>query len=231
MRALIVEDDKEVADGISLLLHFYWPEAELLVTSLGREGIDLTRSAYPDIIVLDLGLPDISGFEALREIRQFSSVPIIILTVKSEESDVVKGLEWGADDYVVKPYGQLELLARLRARLRDKNHLAEDNILTFGPLRLNAGHRELRCGQKEVDLTAIEVHIMHHLIRSGGHVATYSSLAEEVWGEDYPGSLDSLRVYIRRLREKIEDDPSHPQMILNRPGVGYYLSRHAKAHP
>jgi len=231
VRALIVEDDKEVADGISLLLHFYWPEAELMVTSLGREGIELTRSAYPDIIVLDLGLPDISGFEALREIRQFSSVPIIILTVKSEESDIVKGLEWGADDYIVKPYGQLELLARLRARLRDKNHPAEASTLTFGPLRLNAGHRELHCGQKEVDLTAIEAHIMHHLIRSGGHVATYSSLAEEVWGEDYPGSLDSLRVYIRRLREKIEDDPSHPQMILNKPGVGYYLSRHAKAQP
>jgi two-component system KDP operon response regulator KdpE len=147
------------------------------------------------------------------------------LTVSNNESDVVKGLEWGADDYIVKPCGQLELLARMKARMRDKNQFAEELPLTSGPLRFNPSTRQLAYGKKEISLTAIESQIIHNLMRNAGRVATYAGLAEDVWGDDYPGSVDSLRVHIRRLRAKLEPDASHPQLILTKAGVGYFLAR------
>jgi len=225
VKALIIEDDPEIVESVSLAFRILWPEAQLVSTHLGREGIELAESEAHNIIILDLGLPDISGFEVLKQVRLFSSVPIIILTVKTEEADTVKGLEWGADDYIVKPCGQLELLARVKARIRDKNHFAEEVPLTLGSLSFNPLTRQLMYGKKEINLTAIEAHIIHYLMRMGGRVATYSSLAEEVWGDDYPGSVDSLRVHIRRLREKLEADPSHPQLLLTKAGIGYFLAK------
>lgn len=128
----------------------------------------------------------------------------------------------GADDYIVKPCGQLELLARVKARMRDKSGLVKEAPLSYGPLRFNPSTHQLLIGKKEIGLTTIEAHIIHHLMKNAGSVATYSSLAEEVWGEDYPGSIDSLRVHIRRLREKVEADPSQPQLILTKSGIGYF---------
>jgi len=225
VKALIIEDDPEIVESVSLAFRIRWPEARLVSTHLGRKGIELAESENPDIIILDLGLPDISGFEVLKQIRFFSSVSIIILTVKAEEADIVKGLEWGADDYIVKPCGQLELLARVKARIRDRDNFVDELPLSFGPLLFNPSTRQLLHGQKEINLTAIEAHIIHYLIRNGGRVATYPRLAEEVWGDDYPGSVDSLRVHIRRLREKLEADPSHPQLILTKAGIGYFLAK------
>ncbi len=227
MKALIIEDDPEIVESVGLAFRILWPDAQLVSTHLGKKGIELAESEAHNIIILDLGLPDISGFEVLKQVRLFSAVPIIILTVKTEEPDIVKGLEWGADDYIVKPCGQLELLARVKARMRDKNHFAEDLPLTLGSLSFNPLTRQLLYGKKEINLTAIEAHIIHHLMRMGGRVATYSGLAEEVWGDDYPGSVDSLRVHIRRLREKLEADPSHPQLLLTKAGIGYFLAKPA----
>ena len=225
MKALIIEDDPEIVESISLAFQIHWPEARLVSTHMGKKGIELAESEDPDIIILDLGLPDMSGFEVLKQIRLFSSVPIIVLTGRAEEADIVKGLEWGADDYIVKPCGQLELWARIKARVRDKAHFAEASPISFGPLLFNPPTRQLLYGKKEINLTAIEAHIIHHLMRAGGDVASYSSLAEDVWGDDYPGSVDSLRVHIRRLREKLEADPSHPQLILTKAGIGYFLAK------
>jgi len=227
VKALIIEDDPEIVESVGLAFRILWPDAQLVSTHLGKKGIELAESEAHNIIILDLGLPDISGFEVLKQVRLFSAVPIIILTVKTEEPDIVKGLEWGADDYIVKPCGQLELLARVKARMRDKNHFAEDLPLTLGSLSFNPLTRQLLYGKKEINLTAIEAHIIHHLMRMGGRVATYSGLAEEVWGDDYPGSVDSLRVHIRRLREKLEADPSHPQLLLTKAGIGYFLAKPA----
>jgi len=227
VKALIIEDDPEIVESVSLALQLGWPEAQLVSTHLGKKGMELAESEDPSIIILDLGLPDISGFEVLKQIRLFSAVPIVILTVKTEEPDIVKGLEWGADDYIAKPCGQLELLARVKARMRDKNHFAEELPLTLGSLSFNPLTRQLLYGKKEINLTAIEAHIIHHLMRMAGRVATYSSLAEDVWGDDYPGSVDSLRVHIRRLREKLEADPSHPQLLLTKAGIGYFLAKPA----
>jgi len=225
MKALIIEDDPEIVESVSLAFQMLWPGAELVCTHLGRKGMELAESEDPNIVILDLGLPDISGFEVLKQIRLFSSVPIIILTVKAEEADIVKGLEWGADDYIVKPCGQLQLLARMKARMSDRSHSDEGLPLSFGPLSFDPSTRQLLYAKKGINLTVIEARIVQHLMRRGGRVATYSSLAEEVWGEDYLGSLDSLRVHIRRLRGKLEVDPSTPQLVLTKPGIGYFLTK------
>jgi two-component system KDP operon response regulator KdpE len=224
MKVLIIEDDKEIVDAISLAFQIRWPEVKVASTRLGKRGVELVESEAPDIVILDLGLPDINGFEVLRQIRLFSSVPIIILTVRAEEADIVKGLEWGADDYIVKPFRQLELLARVRALIRRRTP-AEEETLAVGPLHLEATTGQLLYNSKEIALTITESRLLSHLMRNAGHVVTHSSLAEAVWGNDYPGATDSLKVHIRRLREKIEADPSHPQLILTKSGVGYFLVR------
>ncbi len=224
MRVLLIEDDRDIIDAISLAFQIRWPEATLIPTRLGKKGVELVESDSPDIVILDLGLPDTSGFDVLREIRLFSQVPIIILTVRSDEADIVKGLEWGADDYITKPFRQLEFLARVKALIR-RQVGGEEESVAFGPLRLDPTTGQLLHQGKEIALTVTESHIMAHLMRHGGRAVTHASLAEAVWGDDYPGAADSLKVHIRRLREKIEEDPSSPRLILTRTGVGYYLAR------
>ena len=224
MKVLILEDDNEIVDAITLAFQIRWPEAKVVSTRLGRKGVELVETEAPDIVILDLGLPDISGFEVLSQIRLFSHVPIIILTVRSDESDVVKGLEWGADDYILKPFRQLELLARVKALIRRQTPY-EEETLTSGQLRLDVTSGQLRSDGKEIALTITESRILAHLMRNAGHVVTHSSLAEAIWGNDYPGAADSLKVHIRRLREKIEAIPSQPKLILTKAGVGYFLAK------
>ena len=224
-KVLIIEDDQQIVDSVSLTFRLRWPEVQLISTGLGEEGIEMAETEAPDIVILDLGLPDISGFDVLRQIRLFSSVPVVILTVREDESDMVKGLEWGADDYLVKPFKQLELLARLKVQLRKQTPPDEEAPIVCGPLRLEPSTFQLTHGGKEISLTIIEGRIIECLMRNAGHVVTHSRLAETVWGEDYPRALDSLRVYIRYLREKIEANPSKPKIILTKAGVGYSLAK------
>ncbi len=224
MKVLLIEDDHEIIEAISLTFQIRWPEAKVVSACLGKKGVELVESEAPDIVILDVGLPDISGFEVLRQLRLFSHVPTIILTVRADEADVVKGLEWGADDYITKPFRQLEFLARVKALIRRQSP-SEEESLVCGPLRLDATTGQLHYDGKEIALTITESHILNYLMKNAGHVATHSSLAEAVWGDDYPGSADSIKVHIRRLREKIEADPSHPQFILTRTGIGYLLAK------
>jgi two-component system response regulator VicR len=224
MKVLIIEDDSEIVEVISLSFEIRWPGVELVSTHLGGKGVELVESENPDIVILDLGLPDISGFDALKEIRAFSDVPILVLTVRSEETDIVKGLEWGADDYMVKPFRQLELLSRIKALTRRASPSAGEIPLACGELRFVPSTRQFYYGQKEINLTSTEGSILHQLMKNVGRVVTHSSLAEAVWGEDYPDSADSLKVYIRRIREKIETDPSKPKLILTKAGQGYFLA-------
>ena len=227
MKALIIEDDPEIVASVSLAFHMGWPEARLVSTHLGKKGLEMVETESPSIIILDLGLPDVGGFEVLKQTRLFSSVPIIILTAKTEESNIVKGLEWGADDFIVKPCGQLELLARIKARVRDKNNHHDESPISFGRLLFTPLSRQLVNGREEIKLTAIEAHIVHCLMKNAGRVTTYGRLAENVWGDDYPGSVDSLRVHVRRLREKIEADPGRPEIILTKSGIGYCIAKPA----
>jgi len=224
MKVLVIEDDRDVVDTINLAFQVGWPGVELVSAYEGKRGIEMAESETPDIIVLDLGLPDISGFEVLQQIRSFSNTPIIILSVMTEEDDIIKGLEWGADDYVTKPFRKMELLARVKTVLRRLTPPGEESPLVCGSLRFHPSTRQFFHGYKEVILTATESNIIYHLMKKMGQVVTQSSLAEAVWGDDYPGAVDSLKVYIRRLRKKLESDPSHPNLILTRPGVGYLLA-------
>ena len=223
MKVLIIEDENEIIEVISIAFQIRWPEVELVSSNLGEVGVEMVESENPDIVILDLGLPDISGFDVLKKIRTFSSVPIMILTVRGEETDVVRGLEWGADDYVVKPFRQLELLSRVRSLIRRAEPSDKETPLVYGGLSYDPSTRQLSCERGEINLTRTEGEIISHLMRNAGLVATYSGLAEAVWGDYYPGATESLRVYVRRLREKVEVDPQNPRIILTNSGIGYSL--------
>lgn len=225
MKVLVVEDDAEIVEVVSLAFEIRWPDVKLVSTYQGEKGVELVESENPDVVILDLGLPDISGFDVLKEIRAFSDVPILILTVRGEEADIVKGLEWGADDYMVKPFRQLELLSRIRALIRRVSPAGGEIPLVCGKLHFTPSTRQLYYDQKEIWLTRTEAYILDKLMRNAGQVVTHPILAETVWGEDYPDAVDSLRVYIRRLREKIESDPDNPQIILTKTGIGYLLAQ------
>jgi len=223
VKILIIENDQGIVEAISLAFQIRWPEAKLVSTNLGEKGIELVESENPDVVIVDLGLDDISGFDVLKQIRLFSTVPILILTVRSDEADIVKGLEWGADDYVIKPFRQLELLSRIKSLIRRQYPSVEEKTLVCGQLRFDFSIGQLFYGEKEISLTRTEGSILHRLMKNEGQVVTHSALAESIWGDDYPGAADSIKVYIRRLREKLEADPSHPQIILTKSGVGYLL--------
>jgi two-component system response regulator VicR len=223
MKILVIEDDQQIVEAISLAFQIRWPEAKLITTHLGEKGVELVEKEKPEIVILDLGLPDINGFEVLKQIRLFSDLPILILTARTEESDIVKGLEWGADDYMVKPFRQLELLSRIKALTRRRSSPDIDTPVTVGKLNFNPSTGQLVFDQKEISLTPTEGRILHHLMRNAGQVITHASLADAVWGEDYPGAVDSLKVYIRRLREKLEGQPQDPKLIVTKAGVGYLL--------
>ncbi|MFO8102426.1 MAG: ATP-binding protein [Dehalococcoidia bacterium] len=224
-KVLIIEDDPQIVDSVAMAFQKDWPEAELISARMGREGIEMVESESVDIVILDLSLPDIDGFDVLEQLRLFSSVPVIIVTVRDEESDITRGLKLGADDYVTKPFKKKELLARLQVQLRKRDASGDDAPVICGSLKLEPATFQLRHGEKEISLTTIEGHILKCLMNNRGRVVTHSRLAEEVWGEDYPGAVVSLRTHIRTLRGKLEVDPAHPQLILTKAGIGYFLAK------
>ena len=178
----------------------------------------------PDIVILDLGLPDMDGFDVLREIRSFSNVPLIILTVRGDETSRIKGLELGADDYIVKPFSPVELLARVKAVLR-RSHMPqlarEEKPLVAGPITIDTAQRRVYKNGKPVKLTPIEYNLLCQLVKSKGRVLPQSVLLSKIWGSEYSDATEYLKVYIQRLRQKLEDDPKNPKMILSERGVGY----------
>ncbi len=224
-KVLIVEDDPEIVDSITLACQMDWPEADLVSARTGEEGIEMVETEQPDIAILDLGLPDTDGFEVLRQIRLFSSIPVIILSVRGEETDIIKCLEWGADDYMTKPFRKKELLSRLKVRLHKQTPPDLEVPIIYGSLCLDPSTFQLTYASKDINLTVSEGRILQLLMRNTGGVVTHSRLAEVVWGEDYPRAIDSLRTYIRKLREKLEANPSRPKLILTKSGVGYSLAK------
>lgn len=208
--------------AISTCFEMRWAGSIILSVSEGRKGIELVETESPDMVLLDIGLPDISGFEVLRQIRFFSDVPVIIETVEEQEPERVRGLELGADDYLIKPFSYMELLARMKAVFR-RSQLPEfkDDEPGFvsGDLAINFAAREVRLKGEVVKLTPTEYKLLYLLVRNKGQVMTHGRLLLQVWGEDYIENTDYLRAYIRRLRDKLQDEP--PQMILTEHGLGY----------
>ncbi|BAS32401.1 response regulator transcription factor [Dehalococcoides mccartyi] len=224
MNIILIEDQEDVVEYMSIALRMCWPDIEIQSTASGQEGIELAAKGTADLITLDLGLSDVSGFEVLKAIRLFSQVPIIIITVRSDEIDIVKGLDLGAQEYIVKPFGQMEFLARIRSLLRWKTVNRESFVFTCGGLYLNTRDLVLQYLGHTIKLTRTEAVILRELIKAEGKTLPYKLLCEQVWGDNCPYGSDNIKVHIRNLRVRIESDPNIPQFIFNKFGIGYYIS-------
>ena len=228
MKVVIIEDDPEIIEAISLCFDLRWADSEVFPASEGVVGVQMVEKHNPDIVILDIGLPDIDGFEVCRRIRLFSDVPIIMLTARDKEFDKVKGLEIGADDYVTKPFSHIELLARLRVLLRRSSRPDGDEIpepLVLGNLRIDFGAHEVFKDGEKLTLTPTEYNLLALLAQNAGRVMSHQDLLRKVWGEDYVDSTDYLKVYTQRLRIKLDDDARNPKLILSERGVGYKFAK------
>jgi two-component system KDP operon response regulator KdpE len=224
VRVLIVEDERDISDGIALTLRFQWPSCETIVVGDGVSGVEALRERAPDLVLLDIRLPRQDGFETLRQIRLVSSVPVLIITACGDELDKVRGLEGGADDYVTKPFSHLELLARVKAVLRRAELPPvglDGSAYDDGYLLIDYARRLVQVNGAPIALTPTEYNLLAHLARNATFVLPHRLLLGKVWGEEYESETDYLRVYVRRLREKIERTPDAPEYIHTVRGVGY----------
>ena len=224
MKLLIVDDDADIVESVRLGFGLQWRDVEVISAATGDEALTLVERERPDIVLLDVGLPGRNGYEVLRELRSFSEVPVVMLTARGETVDKVRGLELGADDYVTKPFDHLELLARVRAVLRRldlKAPTARVPSFRSGPLEVDYGASEARLDGQRLDLTPTEFRLLYHLVRNAGWTLTHETLLSRVWGREYTDELEYLRVYVRRLRDKLGDDPEHPRFIRTERGRGY----------
>jgi two-component system KDP operon response regulator KdpE len=224
MKILIIDDDPAIVENLELTFKVSWPDSVIVTASQGQDGISLVETESPGIIILDLGLPDINGFEVLKRIRLFSNVPIVVLTVRSEEGSVVKALEWGADEYIIKPFRQMELLARIKSIIKRQYSLAKSSV-ALGDWIVDFSTNTLTGGTRTIRITSTESIILHYLLANRGSFVTGAQLASHVWGENYPGCEQALRVHIRHLRTKIEDNPGKPRYITTKAGEGYSIPR------
>jgi two-component system KDP operon response regulator KdpE len=193
----------------------------------GKQGLTEAATRKPDLIILDLGLPDMDGVEVVKGVRSWSSVPIVILSARSQESDKISALDAGADDYLVKPFGVGELLARIRVALRHVSNSPdweEEGVFSVGELKVDMIHRKITVSDAEVHLTPIEYRLLTVLIKHAGKVLTHQLLLKEVWGPNYVERAHYLRIYMGTLRHKLEKDPARPRFLLTEVGVGYRLA-------
>jgi len=223
LRILIIEDDPNIVDFLKVILQVGLQGVEIITTHLGIRGVELARQYHPAIVLLDLGLPDVSGFEVLEEIRKTSDVPVVILSVRADETAVVKALGMGADDYVIKPCRQLELIARIQSILRHQEKDSPVKKLEYGDMVLDSVSHELKMEGRSINLTRTECTILGQLMLKCGNIVTISELSRAIWGSEY-GAAESIKVYIYQLRKKLEKDPARPVLILNKPHAGYYLA-------
>lgn len=225
-KILIIEDNAEVVEAVSLVLEIRWPKADIISADKGGEGIDITSKDSPDVIILDLGLPDMSGFDVLKKIRSFSKVPVVILTVREEEKDIVKGLELGADQYIVKPFRQLELVSRINTACKRNLPSELDSSITCGNLTLYPHENIVERNGGKINLTHTECAILTKLMENADHTLPYSRLMGDIWeNEKYVNAPSVVKVHINRLRKKLEMDPNHPTLIITKHGLGYSLAK------
>ena len=224
MRILVVDDAPDVVESVRLGFMLQWRDVEVLGAADADEALDAVERERPDVVLLDVGLPGRDGFGVLGEIRAFSDVPVLMLTARDDAMDKVKGLELGADDYVTKPFNHLELMARVRAVLR--RHAmppptSRAPSFRAHDLEVDFAAQEARLRGERLDLTPTEYKLLYHLVRNAGHVLQHGTLLAKVWGREYVDEVDYLRVYVRRLRDKLGDDPDRPRYIRTERGLGY----------
>ena len=230
MKVLLVDDAPEVVDSVRVGFAVQWREVDLLAAGTGQQALELVEHESPDLVLLDVGLPDMDGFKVLEEIRFFSDVPVVMLTARDDTIDKVRGLELGADDYVTKPFNHLELLARIKAVLRRLDMPAPKSrapSFQSGDMEMDFNAQEVRVKGETIELTPTEYKLLYHLVRNAGHTLTHGTLLAKVWGREYRDEVDYLRVYVRRLRDKLGDDPEKPRYIRTERGLGYRFLRPA----
>lgn len=224
IRILIVEDEPQMQKFLAASLES--ESYRTLEATNGKEGIELARTHNPDLILLDLGLPDMDGMEVTRAIRAFSAKPMIVISARGQEEDKVRALDIGADDYLTKPFGTGELLARIRVALRHAARSKEEStepLLSVGELQIDLDRHRVIQGGQEVHLTPNEYKLFAYLMKHAGKVLTHRQLLKEVWGGAYVSQTHYLRVYMVQLRHKLEADPARPRYLVTEPGVGYRL--------
>jgi two-component system KDP operon response regulator KdpE len=223
LKVLVIDDEPQVRRFLRSSLP---PEDyHLLEAATGSEGLSMAASRRPDIILLDLGLPDIDGIEVTRRLREWATTPIIVLSARGQDEDKVAALDAGADDYLTKPFSLAELLARIRVAGRHAGMRADksDSALVFGELKVDLANRVVTLGGTEIRLTPIEYKLLTTLARKAGRVLTYQQLLKDVWGPRYATQKQYLHVYMGHLRNKLERDPARPRFLVTEPGVGYRL--------
>ena len=224
-RILVVDDEKLIVKGIRFSLEQDGMEVDTAFD--GEEALEYASKKEYDLILLDVMLPKLTGFEVCQQIREFSNVPIIMLTAKSEDMDKILGLEYGADDYITKPFNILEVKARIKAIMRrmvtkeDKEN--ENDVITLKDLKLDRQSRRVFISGEEVNLTTKEFEVLELLLLNPGKVYSRDNLLKIIWGEEYPGDVRTVDVHIRRLREKIEANPSEPRYVQTKWGLGYFF--------
>ena len=220
-RILVIDDESQIRKLLKVSLKsqgFYIEESHD-----GRDGINKVAIIKPDLVILDLGLPDMDGKEVIREIREWSNVPIVIQTARDQEQEKIEALDNGADDYITKPFGIGELLARIRVCLRRKTEDENEHIFNFGGLIIDLVNRRITVDNMEIKLTPTEYEIIKVLAQNAGKVITHKQLLKKVWGNAYDNDNNYIRVYIGQIRRKIEPNPAQPCYIITESGVGYRL--------
>lgn len=220
---LLIEDEPEIRRLMRTTLPAHG--FRLYEAATGRDGLAEAQARNPDLILLDLGLPDLEGSEVIRQLREWTATPIIVLSARDQEQGKVAALDLGADDYVTKPFGVNELFARMRAALRHASRAADhiESVFEFGDFKVDLGRRQVFASGKEIHLTPIEYKLLTTLIRHAGKVMTHRQLLKEVWGPLHVEEGHYLRVYMRQLRNKLEQNPAHPRYLVTELGVGYRL--------
>lgn len=223
-KILVVDDEQTTVEILSLVLNRQG--YDVIKAYRAEEALRKAYRMHPDLVLLDIMMPEMDGWEVCKRLRELSDVPIIFLTARTDTEDIVKGLEMGADDYIVKPYDSDELIARVRAHLRraPRNKLVEELVFDGGRFTINLMNREVNVDGEQQHLTPKEFALLSLLARNAGRVLTRKELVTEAWGEEYSDAIDSLKLYIHYLRKKIEKDPSRPEYILTSRGVGYRFS-------
>ncbi len=223
LKLLIAEDAQDVAEVVAFGARMTWPDCAVVIAASGMEALDQFDAQQPDLVVLDISMPPPDGFEVCRRIRERSQVPILMLTVRDSTVDKVRALDLGADDYLTKPFDHLELLARLRALVRrmQGTSLSTKDTVTVGDLTINFATHEVRVRGEGVPLTSTEFRLLGELVQHAGQVLSHRMLLEQVWGPEYASESHYLKVFVRRLRQKLGDDSEHPRYILTEWGVGY----------
>ena len=221
---LLIEDEPQMRRFLRITLqgHGY----RLTEAATGQDGLTQAATRNPDVVLLDLGLPDIDGLEVTKRLREWSQVPVIVLSAREQEDDKIRALDSGADDYLTKPFGAGELLARIRVALRHaavQRSGTTESVFVLDNLKVDLANRQVLINDTEIHLTPIEYRLLSILIKHAGKVMTHSQLLREVWGAAYANQNHYLRIYMGQLRHKLETDPARPRFLINEPGIGYRL--------